>query len=216
MKTYEEMAQSVFERRDEIEKKQKTKRKRIAKLTASVACLAIIVLIGAGIFHNYTPPTPVQQAEDAIYPGIKDWYGPGEEPTGEASNDVNQPLGEETTSTQNKKILVSSFEDKNFYSYETPEIGSYFCSVPLKKAIEEYGDTAIYQVRVRVFSADNEQISDADELEKVADILYSLGYTSAIDKTNGYPSLTLHATEGQLENFKADDEHGYFFFLYNE
>ncbi len=222
MKTYDEMAESVFERRDEYEKKQKIKRKKLAAVTVSFACVAVALAVGAGVWQGYKKPETVQQAEDAVEPGIKDWYGPGEEPpesddnNSAEQNDFYLPVGEEPTSKRTDLILVSSFENAGFYSYATPEAGKHFFSVPLKNALEEYGDTAIYQVKVNVFS-DNDHIQNAEELVKIAEMLYDLGYTSAIETdTDNYSILTLHATESQLKNFKADDEHGYFFFLYNE
>ncbi len=231
MKTYNEMAQSVFERRDVYEKEQQIKRKKRAKLTVSLACVALVAVVGVGIWQNYNTPVPEQELKDAIVPGIKDWYGPGEEePTLNSGNSVGKendfykPTGQDNdalnpTDEEPQRVLVESFsyegEDgsSTAYSYKAPEPGEYFFSYLLNMALEKYSETGIYRVRVDVFDSEG-KITDEKEIEAVAEKLYGLGYTSAVEKTGRYATLTLHATESQLKNFKADDEYGYFFFLY--
>ncbi len=114
MKTYDEMAKSVFERKDEYEKNQKIKRKKITALTASLACVALAFVVGGGMLKNYISPKPEQQAEDAVYPGIKDWYGPGEdEPTlsGEKDGGEKSHVSQKTETFSEEKTEI--YEEKS-------------------------------------------------------------------------------------------------------
>ena len=49
-----------------------------ARWGALAACCALV--LGLGIWRLAAPPEEPQSVFDALYPGIKDWYGPGEEP----------------------------------------------------------------------------------------------------------------------------------------
>ncbi len=110
MKTYDEMAKSVFERKVEYEKNQKIKRKKFATWTVSLTCVALAVAVGGGVLKNYVSPKPEQQAEDAVYPGIKDWYGPGEdEPTLNEEKDG----GEEHASHQTEEPTANNIGNAN-------------------------------------------------------------------------------------------------------
>ncbi len=233
MKTYNEMAESVFERKEEYEKNQKIKRKKLAKLTASFACVALAVAIGAGMWQVYNSPK-LEQAEDepTVNSAEDNITYPTEQSTEQSTEYTESSIANiadniandvfNATESQPKKVLVESFdgEENNSaaYSYKAPDPGEWFFSYGLNEALKKYGDTAIYRVRVDVFS-DEGKITDRAEIEKVAEILIEKDCTVALEYTDGdccLTDLTLHATESQLENFEADDEYGYFFFLYND
>lgn len=82
MKNCDEMVNSLLERREQYEADKKRKRKMLTRTLTPICCVCLIALIGFGawqggmlsIFNEDNGLT----AEDAIYPGTKDWYGPGE------------------------------------------------------------------------------------------------------------------------------------------
>ncbi len=77
MKNYNEMAESVLTRRDKYIAERRTQMK---KLTAVISCLCICAIAGIGAWQGgLFDKQPVQTLDDAVIPGIKDWYGPGED-----------------------------------------------------------------------------------------------------------------------------------------
>ena len=218
MKNYNEMADDVFRRRDEFAKEQKKKRK-ITALTLSCICMA--VLVGVGVWQSGLLKPEVQKAEDAIYPGIKDTYGPDEEEPTYNENGIFQSADSETVTTETgeRLTLISSYEKTTAAAcYALPKNGTHFCSIPLNAAFEEYDDKVIYRVVVRVFE-DGKMVQGRENIEKISEKFFDLGYSSALEVTNDqwdFPVLTMLVKEEQLKKFKADDEHGYFFFLYEE
>lgn len=101
MKNYKEMADSVFERSNEIIAENKRKRKNLIGITSAVSCVCLVALIGfggvkSGLFGNVVPsekpghstvtPPPTIQQEQNDYPiifgdgntvdsAIVDWNG---------------------------------------------------------------------------------------------------------------------------------------------
>ncbi len=83
MKNYNEMAESVIERRDRHAKERK---KQMKRLTAAVSCFCLCAMLGIGAWQlGLFAEEPIQTVDDAVVPGIKDCFGPGEEYTGEQS-----------------------------------------------------------------------------------------------------------------------------------
>ena len=122
----------------------------------------------------------------------------------------------------NGKTLVSGYPDAPDGCDVTPKNGDVGYSEPLRAAMKEYGDEAVYRVWVDLF-ADEVQL-DSDDPE-VAELLVAFGrehnittaietYTDANGADHVYP--TLHATYEQLQNFAADEAHGWMLFLYDE
>ncbi len=56
----------------------RARKTRWGRWGALAACCALV--LGLGVWRLAAPTGPVQNMEDALYPGIKDWYGPGEDP----------------------------------------------------------------------------------------------------------------------------------------
>ena len=122
----------------------------------------------------------------------------------------------------NGKTLVSAYPDAPDGCYAAPKNGEAGYSEPLRAAMREYGDDAVYRVWVDIFK-DEVQL-DPDDPE-VAELLVAFGrehnittaietYTDANGADHVYP--TLHATYEQLQNFAADEAHGWMLFLYDE
>ncbi len=214
MKNYNEMADDVFRRRDEIVQKQRRTRKSIV---TTLSCVCLAVLVGVGLWQSGIFTPEVQQTEDAIYPGIKDNYGPGEEPSVNENN-VYQPTGTVTLDNGENLNLISSYEKASASAcYALPKDGTHHYSIPLNAALEEYEDKVIYRVIVRVY--EDGKMVQGKELQKIADMFYDWGYSSALEITDDNwdrAVLTMLVKEDALRKFKADDEHGYFFFLFDE
>lgn len=121
------------------------------------------------------------------------------------------------------KELVSAYPDAPEGCYVSPKNGEVGYSEPLRAAMKEYGDEAVYRIFVDLF-ADEKQLA-LDDLEEAAALLRDVAggqdittaievYTDADGKEHVYP--TMHATYEQLQNFEADDAHGWMLFLYDE
>ena len=122
----------------------------------------------------------------------------------------------------NGKTLVSGYPDAPDGCYVAPKNGDVGYSEPLRAAMKEYGDEAVYRVWVDLF-ADEKQLAAEDPevaalLQEVAggqDITTAIEtYTDAEGMEHIYP--TMHATYEQLQNFAADEAHGWMLFLYDE
>lgn len=76
MKNCDEMVNSLFERRDRYAAEQKRKRTMLTRTATSMFCLCLVALLGFGIWRGgmlHTTP-PDRTVEDALYPGIKDYF----------------------------------------------------------------------------------------------------------------------------------------------
>ncbi len=108
--------------------------------------------------------------------------------------------------------LVSSYRDYTIYCYAAPDTGSFFCSVPLTKAMEENKDTKRYLINVDMFR-NNSAIQNYQDIEQEEVRLYQLGYTAGIEmiynQGDPYYRLILIATYDQINNFPVRDDTGY-------
>ena len=153
-----------------------------------------------------TEPLPAEAAEGVEIP----------------ASDGYEYAGAVDADAYNGKTLVSGYPDAPDGCYVTPKNGDVGYSEPLRAAMKEYGDEAVYRVWVDIFK-DEVQL-DPDDPE-VAELLVAFGrehnittaietYTDANGADHVYP--TLHATYEQLQNFAADEAHGWMLFLYDE
>lgn len=105
-------------------------------------------------------------------------------------------------------------------SYKSPDNGHCIYSIPLKKAMEEYGDMVLYKVVVDVFSNNNmlESNSEAvkNEIERFDEIDYTVDFEHYNDGTMDHYYFILYATQEQLINFARNNNYGYMFWLYDE
>lgn len=232
MKTYNEMADNVFRRRDEYI----SERKKIIKLSASFACMALILFAGFGLWQrgkvenkpiSNTDITNEQTLADSVVVGEKDYYEPVKDTP--YINGVCIPLdGEDWNCNGQKLKMIESFDggiSSAIACYALPKNGDQFFSVPLHAAFDAYGETdeetgekIVYRVIVRIFE-DGKMIMGKENLLKIAEKLGKMGYISAIEIPNNSDDLavlTLHVTEEDLKNFPEDKEYGYFFFLFKE
>ncbi len=96
MKNCDEMVSCLFERREQYEAKKRYSRKLLIRTTAPVCCALLLTLLGFGAWQSgLLKQAPTHTAQDAVIPGTKDWYGPGEEApqTDNSGNDICDFLG---------------------------------------------------------------------------------------------------------------------------
>lgn len=91
MKKYDEMANDVFRRIEEYNIEKQRKRKIITRISVSAMCFCIVAILGIGAWQiGLFSSEPIQAKNDAIYPGIKDSYGPDEKYTNSTGTNINE------------------------------------------------------------------------------------------------------------------------------
>lgn len=139
---------------------------------------------------------------------------------------VDKPL--QSAPTDEKKILVSSYKVSDIFQgkYKAPSKGQVMFSIPLGFAMREYGDSAIYTVVAKLYidgenpdepSSDKAAIRAA-ELQRLKrhDYNVSLYKDKGLEDDVYEPGFLFQATYGQLMNFPASDDYGYFIYLKDE
>lgn len=192
---------------------------------AAAACVAIAVFAGWGISQGgqkMTAPStaPMEMAMDGELPeSAKNAaesemaYGGSEE--AEDSLNVQVAAEPEEAPFYTASTLVESYEsDQRDACYVVPEAGASNYSVPLRDAMAEYGETALYHVVVDIFEDGAEKPLEANDPE-VAELLEDLQRGYGIE-TSLEPCPSLYATYEQLQNFPADEDHGWMLFLFDE
>ena len=243
MRSYEEMTDRVFERMAEYETKKKNRRKMIGKLSVTACGLAVVIAAAAVVLPKGTIGTAggtneLKEYNGALAPdedcdgnadGYRDgdWWLNGEQTESssadneaDVANRPNQPFGSETSTSEYETWI----EDYPMVSdtaacYALPMDGEWFMTIPLKSAISEYGNDAVYRVAVHVFD-EGEWCRDAKTLETEFARLKDLGFTSVFETftDNGTSTyqLSLHASATELLNFTPDSDYGYVLLLYKE
>jgi hypothetical protein len=115
-------------------------------------------------------------------------------------------------------------EEKTAVCYAVPKDGSFFLSVPLRAALEDYGPAARYRIAMDLFRNETQLDLRVPEeraaLRAEMDRLNEAGMEAALE-THGsgesaYAFLSLQLTAEQLQNFNAAEGYGYMLFLYDE
>ena len=131
-----------------------------------------------------------------------------------------QGIGESGPTTE-PTPMIESYPLNMEACYAAPKNGEAGFSMPLRAAMDEYGDAARYRVIVDLFRDERPLAADgaesAAERERIADLGYIVAYETLTDAdgwTRSY--FTLHATYDQLKAFPSDTSYGYMLFLYGE
>ena len=225
MKNCDEMVNSLLERRERYIAEQKRKRKVIIRTVTTMSGVCLVVLLSFGVWesgrYDTTPPVTL---DDSINIGEKDYISPDELNDNTNVSQIvdvgNYP--DNYSSNGDEKTMISSFDIVGTISasYETPENGKFYFSIPLRNAMDEYADSVLYRVVVDVFS-DKEQLSSdsiqvKDECERLSNNGYMVAYETVFDGESYHYYFTLHATYNELTEFIANESYGYFMFLYDE
>lgn len=245
MKNCDEMVNSLLERRERYAAEQKRKRKVITHAVTSMCCVCFVALCSFGVWKSgLFDTTPSVTLDDSINIGEKDYINPDElndnaqeNTNNQTSETVNNDSSNDSSATPNidsgnypnnyspngsEKNIISSFSVNGTpsTSYATPENGIFSFSIPLREAMNEYGDTVLYRVVIDVFSEKEQLSSDSsqvqDECERLSNIGYVVAYETVFDGETYHYYFTLHATYDELTEFVANESYGYFMFLYDE
>ena len=137
----------------------------------------------------------------------------------DSANGFFQGIADNNSKPQETKKMISSYPGSTAACYAAPKKGEINMSIPLRNAIEEYGNGVLYRVVIDIFDASG-QIFDKNVFSSEADRLFKLGYTCAIEEINDGNEtrtlFTMHATAEQLESFTVNPDYGYMMFLYDE
>ncbi len=204
MKNYKEIADSVFERREKYETEKKIKRKKVVRTLTPICCVCLVALIGFGAWQGgLFDKKPVQTLEDAVIPGIKDWYGPGEEeptyitdaqkPTENITKDNNQ-----VNNTDNPKNSENTTNTENDVTQNNKKDD--FCEIILT-------DNYIYKIEKGNFAEYlGGKIIEADKVgDKIADVTLTAGWKNVQGDFSSQETLRgeVFAIKGISENVAA-------------
>ena len=207
--------------------KEKAKRKYPIwiKWGMAAACLffcVIAVFEISDIFNSASVNDDYVDAgiEDASLDGNPNGYGAGQR----EQSDDDMEVAEQDPAVQKQETEslpeVSAYAYEGEACYKSPNNGHCIYSIPLQRAMGEYGDAVLYKVVVDVFSDNNmfESNSEAvkDEIERLTEINYTVDFEHYNDGTMDHYYFVLCGTEDQLINFAGNDNYGYMFWLYDE
>lgn len=230
MKSSEEMVNSLLERRDKYAAEKKRKRTIITRTVTSMCCVCLVVLLGFGMWQggmfDTTPPATLNDSINIGENANADTQtSKNDADLSNNSSAANDNVGNHPNNYSpdgSEKTMISSFSINGTpsASYETPENGKFYFSIPLSEAMNEFGDSVLYRVVVDVFN-NNEQLSSdssqvQDECERLSNIGYVVAYETVSDGESYHYYFTLHATYDELTEFIANESYGYFMFLYDE
>ncbi|MCQ2472100.1 MAG: hypothetical protein MJ147_08695 [Clostridia bacterium] len=246
MKNYDKIADELFQRRDEYFTAKKKRNSIIKKAVVSTACVAVVA-IGAftvfksGVF-NQNPPqekipettttTTTASAEneyaDAIYESGNQNDSSTTSKEAESKKDTVTTVAVEATTKKNykKNDVITNFTEGSYSMpcYVAPKNGTFFFSLPVQYAVNKYGNSKKYLVRVDIFK--DEWIVSAKERNAEYSRLMKAGcdikkynvwtYEGADAKKVYYTQVAGIFTLEQLETLFTGREYGYFFeFLSN-
>ena len=219
MKTYEEIAAELFDRRDAYYARRARQRKMALAAASALCCVALAVLLGFGLRQNTeTIPAAGESTGDVSVPDTSPAVSDSQGASDSVGNGIMQ-RPDDDNSTVSYTLMISAYEGTSA-SYATPENGQVDRSIPLNGAIKAYGDSARYNVRIDIFR--DQQLLAPDSAEVCSEIerLAALGYTTVFetydDGANKHYTFSCHATQEQLLGFPVNTEYGYFLFLYEE
>ena len=122
MKNYNEIANNVLERRDKFETEKRNRRRFIAKTVTPICCICLIALLGVSVWQGgLFKDNSTQIANDSIYPGLVDHYGPDESPT------ENKIIINNITSSSMDRVKIDyEIRPKDFVKMDKSEINAYY------------------------------------------------------------------------------------------
>ena len=171
--------------------------------------------------ENFTESSVTVSEENSSYSQGESFNGSG------IGNGVMIPDVDGNSELPKFRTMISSYEKNSSASacYAAPENGTFYFSMPLNGALDEYGDSddageIIYRVAVHIFKDKQMLDPDSEAVKEEADRLFECGYTVAVEKyydgSGKQCYFTLHAEKKQLTDFAAAEEYGYMFYLYDE
>lgn len=132
MKSYDETTNDLLKRRDRYVTEQKHKRKKVISIATSVCCLLVITIIGLGVWQSELF-VPDKILEDAIYPGVKDYF---DESKGESPDNLSA----------NNKIIINAIDGVSADRMNIALMIDDFVEMTLDEMIAYYGVDFIPEV----------------------------------------------------------------------
>ena len=220
MKTYEEIAAELFDRRDAYYARRARQRKMALAAASGLCCMALVVLLGFGLRQNTeTIPAAGESTGDVSVPDTSPAVSDSQGASDSVGNGIMQ-RPDDDNSTVSYTPMISAYEGAGASCYMTPENGQVRRSIPLNGAIKAYGGSARYNVRIDIFRDQLLLAPDSAEVCSEIERLAALGYTTVFetydDGANKHYTFSCHATQEQLLGFPVNTEYGYFLFLYEE
>ena len=247
MKSYEEIAASALERGREYETRMKAKRRTAGRVClCSFAAVALIglgawqfggpegmdaVLVGSAVSTSNpvsdreTSPTPTDPPETGAEAGnlpLDETDPATTQPreTGGEAGGFCLPVGGGEEMTEPMPV-ISSYGDGAEVCYAAPQNGQIFRSIPLSGAMNEYGDTVRYNVRVDVFkNGEPLDLSSPEVFKMAADFFSAQDIISCIedyfDGQEHHYTLSIHASFAQLQKLTPPEGYGFMLFLRDE
>ena len=119
MKNYNEMANSVFKRRDSYETNKKHKRKILTQTLTPICCVCLVFLLGIGFWQGgIFTATPPQTADGSVIEGEKDWYGLGESEPSDNSQENTDKKAMKLVYGGKRYLEVTNLSSLNYSSYD--------------------------------------------------------------------------------------------------
>ena len=231
MKDYRDIAEDIFERREQYIVRKIRRRKAFARTAASICCTCLVALLGFSMWKSGVFGTTQDASGNIGTDGLNDSTQensnnrPSETGNNNPSGSADAEIGnypDNYTQNGSEKTMISSFDtgEASSGSYAVPENGKFAFSVPLREAMNEYGDSVLYRVVVDVFS-NGEQLSPdsvqvQDECKRLSDMGYTVAYETYFDGESYHYYFTLHADYDEVTKFAVNEGYGYFMFLYDE
>lgn len=215
MKTYEEKTRSVFNRIEEEKEIQRNQRRTITKIATPILsfCLVAILGIGAwqtGVFHR---APAITDAGESDYDG--NYYSAGTNDAQEADVDVSEQDSAAKEELGKTIPLISSYEGSGDGCYKAPHDGEVYKSIPLKNAIEAYGDSANYHVLVQIFKDCQPLNGNSAEVQAEMNRLTTMGCPIVFENASSY-AFSMQASKDQIQDLSFDKDYGYMVYLYGE
>ncbi len=107
MKSYDELTNNLLERRDNYVAEKKKKRKIVISATTSL-CLAALIGVGAWQGGMFEATPPEQTVEDALYPGIKDYFDESKGESPDNTDASNSDISNDNPSQENQGGQISN------------------------------------------------------------------------------------------------------------
>lgn len=243
MRNYEEIAERVFRRSEEIIERNNKRRRVMTRVCSAAGCLAVAGAVGVGVWANANNVLSGGQfANDGHdHSGGTDTVtgSTDNENSGHADNHLSHDMATVDTFggfgdtpysycyPPEYVSIVDRYKTDDTACYAIPENGQCFFSIPLRRAMEDYGGkddvTYLYHVNVEFFKdgqrvdVNSPEIHDGEwdrlsgEGLQCEFALYSSEWSA-----DASFQFVLMLTAEELESFPASDSYGYMIFLLNE
>ncbi len=209
MKNYNEVVDSLFQRRDEYCDARKKKMKNFRQVAFGFACVCFTTLLIIGVL------------KDGVFDSNQN-NETGKSGFSDKMKSSNNPISLPEVTVLNQTIkMYPEFEP----SYQAPNAGEYFCHMEVMEARKHHIDADVcFLLAMNIFTYEGEETNlSGDELyleyQRMIDNGYAL-YESSYWEYQGsdgqkveIPIIVGRFTESQLQDFNVNPKYGYAFYF---